>query len=92
MERALQIDANGMDDLDYLTSPTGVIAESERLMAEAFQAEKAYFLVNGTTSGVLAMIMSACNPGDKVIIPRNAHNHYWRCNIERRDPGVRAAE
>ena len=72
-ERALQMDANGMDDLDYLTSPTGVIAESERLMAEAFQAEKAYFLVNGTTSGVLAMIMSACNPGDKVIIPRNAH-------------------
>lgn len=72
-EKALQMDANGMDDLDYLTNPTGVIAEAERLMAEAFKAENAYFLVNGTTAGVQAMIMSACNPGDKVIIPRNAH-------------------
>ncbi|GAE88719.1 arginine decarboxylase [Acetivibrio straminisolvens JCM 21531] len=30
-------------------------------------------MVNGTTAGVQAMIMSACEPGDKIIIPRNAH-------------------
>lgn len=72
-DAALRMDANGMDDLDYLTSPTGVIAEAQELMANAFNAESAYFLVNGTTSGIQAMIMSACSPGDKVIIPRNAH-------------------
>lgn len=72
-ERTLQMDANGMNDLDYLTSPTGVILEAEKLMANAFGAENAFFLVNGTTSGVHAMIISACNPGDQVIIPRNAH-------------------
>ncbi len=72
-EKALQMDANGMDELDYLTSPTGVILESEKLMSNAFGAENAYFLVNGTTSGVQAMIIGACNPGDRIIIPRNAH-------------------
>ena len=72
-ERALQMDANGMEDLDYANNPTGVIHEAEVLMAHAYGAEEAHFLVNGTTAGVQAMIMSACDPGDKIIIPRNAH-------------------
>jgi len=72
-ERALQMDANGMEDLDYANSPTGVINEAQKLMAQAFGAEEAFFLVNGTTAGVQAMMMSACRPGDKIIIPRNAH-------------------
>lgn len=72
-ERALQMDANGMDDLDYANNPTGVIYEAEKLLAHAYGAQNAYFLVNGTTAGVQAMIMSACEPGDKIIIPRNAH-------------------
>jgi arginine decarboxylase len=72
-ERVLQIDVNGMEDLDYLNNPTGVILESQKLLAEACNAENAYFLVNGTSSGVQAMIMSACDPGNKIIIPRNVH-------------------
>jgi arginine decarboxylase len=72
-ERALKMDANGMEDLDYANNPTGVIYEAEKLMALAYGAQNAYFLVNGTTAGVQAMIMSACDPGDKIIIPRNAH-------------------
>lgn len=72
-ERALQMDANGMEDLDYANNPTGVIYEAEKLLAYAYGAQNAYFLVNGTTAGVQAMIMSACDPGDKIIMPRNAH-------------------
>jgi arginine decarboxylase len=72
-ERALQMDANSMTDLDYANNPTGVIYEAEKLMAHAFGAQNAYFLVNGTSAGVQAMIMSVCEPGDKIIIPRNAH-------------------
>lgn len=72
-KRVLQMDANGMEDLDYANNPTGVIYEAEKLLAYAYGAQNAYFLVNGTTSGVQAMIMSACEPGDKIIIPRNAH-------------------
>lgn len=72
-EKILNMDVNGMDDLDYANNPTGVILEAQKLMAQAYGAEKAYFLVNGTTSGVQAMIMSACEPGSKLILPRNAH-------------------
>jgi len=72
-ERVFQMDANGMQDLDFANNPTGVIYESERLLAQAFGAQNAYFLVGGTTAGVQAMILSACEPGDKILIPRNAH-------------------
>lgn len=71
--KALCMDANGMDDLDYINNPTGVIAQAEELYARAFGSSHAFLLVNGTTSGVQAMIMSACSPGDEIILPRNAH-------------------
>ncbi len=72
-QRVLQMDANGMPDLDYINNPGGVILEAEKLLADAFSAQKAHFLVNRTTAGVQAMIMSVCNPGNKIILPRNAH-------------------
>ncbi len=72
-ETVMKADLNGMEDLDNACNPISVIREAEELMADAFGAEHAHFLVNGTTSGVQAMIMSACGPGEQIVIPRNAH-------------------
>jgi len=72
-DRVLQMDLNGMEGLDFANNPTGVIFESEKLLAEAYGAQTAHFLVNGTSSGIHGMIMSSCDPGDKIIMPRNAH-------------------
>lgn len=71
--RVLEIDVNSMKPLDNISNPVSVIKEAQELMAEAYGSDHAFFLVNGTTSGVQAMIMSTCKPGDKVILPRNAH-------------------
>lgn len=71
--RILELDVNSMKCLDNISSPVGVIKEAEKLMAEAYSADHAFFLVNGTTAGVQAMILSACLPGEKIILPRNAH-------------------
>ncbi|WP_039765107.1 MULTISPECIES: aminotransferase class I/II-fold pyridoxal phosphate-dependent enzyme [Caldicellulosiruptor] len=72
-QNVMLMDLNGMEDLDNANNPIGVIYEAEKLFASAFGAQYAYFLVNGTTSGVQTMIMSACEPGDEIILPRNAH-------------------
>ncbi len=69
----LEADVNSMKCLDYLGNPVSVIAEAEALLADAYGADHGYFLVNGTSGGVQAMIMAACKPGDKIILPRNAH-------------------
>lgn len=69
----LELDVNSMRCLDNLCSPIGVIKEAEDLAADAYGADGAFFLVNGTTIGVQAMILSAVRPGEKILLPRNAH-------------------
>jgi len=72
-ERCMSIDVNSMKPLDNLCHPVSVIKESEELAAEAFGCEQAFFIVNGTTSAVQAMIMTACKKNEKIILPRNVH-------------------
>ncbi len=72
-KECLLLDKNSRPDLDYLGQPRGIIKEAQELAAEAFGAKQAYFMVGGTTSSIQAMVMSACNPGEKIILPRNVH-------------------
>ena len=69
----LKADVNSMKPLDNLCHPVSVIKEAQDLAAEAFGAKTAFFIVNGTTGSVQAMIMTACKSGDKIIMPRNVH-------------------
>lgn len=72
-EKCVGIDVNSMKPLDNLCHPMSVILEAEKLAADAFGAEHAFFMVGGTTSAVQSMIMSVCKAGDKIILPRNVH-------------------
>ena len=72
-EDCLRVDVNSMKPLDNLCHPVSVIRDAERLAAEAFGAAQAFFIVNGTTASVQAMVMSVCKAGDKIIMPRNVH-------------------
>lgn len=72
-KNTMGIDLTCMPDLDNICNPRGPIAQAEDLAARLYGADKAFFLVNGTTFGIQTMIMAACQPGDKIIIPRNAH-------------------
>jgi arginine decarboxylase len=62
-----------LPQLDNLFAPEGAILEAQQLAAEAFGAEDTWFLVNGSTSGVMAAILATCGAGDKIILPRNVH-------------------
>ncbi|WP_312755416.1 aminotransferase class I/II-fold pyridoxal phosphate-dependent enzyme [Rummeliibacillus suwonensis] len=72
-EMTMKMDVNSMKELDLLSHPESVIKEAQQLAANAFGADQAYFLVNGTTSGILAMILASCKPDDVLIVPRNCH-------------------
>jgi lysine decarboxylase len=72
-EKVFRLDLSVMSEVDSLHEPSSVIKEAQVLAAKAYGADYSFFLVNGTTGGNQAMILSACDPGDKVIIPRNAH-------------------
>lgn len=72
-DNMLRIDLCELPEVDNLHDPDGVIKEAQELAAEAFDADATFFLVNGSTTGNNVMIMTVCDPGDKIIIPRNAH-------------------
>ncbi|MGB3534515.1 MAG: aminotransferase class I/II-fold pyridoxal phosphate-dependent enzyme [Microcoleaceae cyanobacterium] len=67
------VDLPELPELDNLYQPCGVIQQAQTLAAEAFGAQQTWFLVNGSTVGIIAAILATCNPGDKIIIPRNVH-------------------
>ena len=72
-EACLSVDVNSMKPLDNLSNPVGVIKEAEELAADAFGAANVFFMVNGTSSAVQAMVLSSVGRGDKIIMPRNVH-------------------
>lgn len=69
----LELDQTEITGLDDLHQPQGVIAEAEALAAEAFGAQETRFLIGGSTVGNLALIMTVCRPGDKILVQRNCH-------------------
>ena len=64
----------GMDDLH---SPRTIIKNAEQLAADAFGAKRTYFLVNGTSGGLLAAIHGLFQTGDTVLVQRNAHKSVY---------------
>lgn len=71
--RALGLDLTEVPGLDDLHAPEGAIAEAEALAAEAFGATTSYLLVGGTTAGLHALLLAAVQPGEAILVPRNAH-------------------
>ena len=72
-EKTVSRDINSLAEMDNMNHAEGVILAAEELMAKAFGAKKAYFSVNGTTLGIHVMLHSVCEPGDKILLPRNVH-------------------
>lgn len=67
------IDVTELEDTDDLHHPEGVIREAQQLAARCFGADETFFLVGGSTSGNLAMLLAALDPGDAIIVQRNVH-------------------
>ncbi len=67
------IDLTPMPGIDDLLQPTESLLEAQQLAAEAYGADRSYFLINGSTSGNQCMMMTALNPGEKIAVPRNSH-------------------
>ena len=71
--QVFKADLTELANLDNLSAPEGVIKEAQVLAAEAFGASESWFLVNGSTVGIIAGILATCGDGDKIILPRNVH-------------------
>jgi len=72
-KQVFQADLPELPELDNLFAPTGAIVAAQSLAAQTFGATHTWFLVNGSTSGIIAAILATCGMGEKIILPRNIH-------------------
>ena len=72
-----KIDYTEVEGLDNLHDPEGIIKESMEEVSILLETDKTYFLVNGSTGGVLAAIQSVADIGDQIIIGRNSHKSVY---------------
>ena len=73
LNNTFAMDITEIDGFDNLHHPEGVIDEAQKLCAKTFGAEESFFLVNGSSCGIIAAIMSTCGDGEKLIASRNSH-------------------
>jgi len=70
-------DLSEIGGLDYLHAPQGALRQAQALAAEAFGADATLFLVNGSTVGNHAALLSCVGAGQKVLMPRASHRSVY---------------
>ncbi len=70
--RVLEVDlCSGLGNLDGW--PGSALDQAQALAAQAYGADRSWFLINGSTVGNQIMLAATCHPGDVVLTSRNTH-------------------
>ncbi len=72
-----QMDITEIDGFDNLHQPEGLIKQAQDRAARLYGAEETFFLVNGSTCGVLSAIMAVTEKQDTILIARNCHKSIY---------------
>lgn len=67
------IDITEIDGFDNLHHAEGILKESMERSAEIYGADRTYYLVNGSTCGILSAVCGCTDCGGKILIARNCH-------------------
>mgnify|MGYP001516646096 CR=1 FL=1 len=70
---SVQMDVSLMSELDDIHEPETYIKEAQELAAQTYGSDACFWAVNGTSQAIHAMLLTALNPGEKLLLPRNAH-------------------
>ncbi len=67
------IDITEIDGFDDLHHAQGILLEAQRRAARLYGAEETYYLVNGSTCGILAAVAASTARGGRILMARNSH-------------------
>ena len=77
LRAAAGLDITEIDGFDDLHQPEDVLRLAQERAAETFGADETFFLVNGSTAGILTAVSAAANKGGRVLIARNCHRSVY---------------
>ena len=67
------IDITEIEGFDNLHDAQGIILEAEKRAADFAGAQESFFLVNGSTAGILSAVSACTARGGKILMARNSH-------------------
>lgn len=73
----VSIDITEITDFDNLHHSEGILLREQQFAAKLYGAGESFFLVNGSTCGVLSAISACVKKGGKLLICRNAHKSVY---------------
>lgn len=69
----ISLDMTESEGMENLHQPIGPIKKHQEEVAESFGAAASFYMINGSSGGILAGIRTATKRRDTIIIGRNAH-------------------
>lgn len=81
MARYYDIDITEIDGFDDLHHAEGILREAQERANRLYGAEETYYLVGGSSCGVLASIMAVAKRGEEILIARNCHKSVYHAAI-----------
>ena len=76
-EQISTLDITEIEGFDNLHQPEGILLEAQKQVAEAYGVEESFFLVNGSTCGILSAVSGAVPFGGHLLITRNCHKSVY---------------
>jgi arginine/lysine/ornithine decarboxylase len=70
---AYALDITEISGFDNLHHAQGLLREAQACAAQLYGSRRAYYLVNGSTCGILAAISAAAPRGSRILVARNSH-------------------
>lgn len=73
MKIICELDTTEIAGTDNLHNAKEIIKNSQNKAARIFNSDKTIYLINGSTCGIEASIMTVCTPKSKIIVNRDCH-------------------
>lgn len=73
LDEAYALDITEIDNFDNLHQPQGLIAGAQERAGRLYHAEETFYLVNGSTCGILSALSAAAEAGGHILLARNSH-------------------
>lgn len=77
LENLVNLDITEIPKADHLHDPKSCILETQKTIASFYGSGDSRVLINGSTVGILSMIIGSLDEGDHVLLNRNAHKSIY---------------
>lgn len=75
--QTVKMDITEIDGFDNMHHAQGIIDTAQKRASRLYGADETWFLVNGSSCGLIAAILGSCARGGRILVSRNCHKSVY---------------